>query len=169
MNQGYLRMLVLELLAAEERSGYALVKIIHERTGWKPSYGSIYPLLERLEAGGFVTVREEGRSKVYALTAEGKRTAKEECATRSKAHAALIEQLDLLAGMGDEHAKDAADMLRQAHTQGRFPETPELVEMRREVFRIFRDGLDTKYRAELKEILLDTTRKLKKIVPGGKV
>jgi len=163
MNQGYLRMLVLELLAAKACSGYTLVKTIHDRTGWKPSYGSIYPLLERLENEDLVTVEEQGRSKVYTLTPAGLRLARDENETRNRAHTAIIEQLTVLAGMGDEHAKDAADMLRQAHTNGRFPETPELIDMRREVFRIFKDGHDKTHRAELKTIFTDATKKLKKI------
>ena len=163
MNQGYLRMTVLELLSREECSGYLLVKNIHERTGWKPSFGSMYPLLERLESENLVTVEEKGRSKVYSLTAEGLRLAKNENETRAHAHATIIEQLTVLAGMGDEHAKDAADMLRQADAKGVCPETPELIEMRREIFRILNADLEKKHRKELKILFTTMTCALKKI------
>lgn len=163
MNQGYLRMTVLDLLSRDQCSGYTLVKTIHDRTGWKPSFGSIYPLLERLENENLVTVEEQGRSKVYTLTPAGLRLARNEKDTRARAHAAILEQLTVLAGMGDEHAKDAAEMLRRADSNGVFPETPELIDMRREVFRIFRDGLEKKHRAELKVIFTTTTKTLKKL------
>jgi DNA-binding PadR family transcriptional regulator len=39
---------------------------------WKPSPGSIYPLLSSLEADGVIEpIRQEGRSKVYTLSEEG--------------------------------------------------------------------------------------------------
>ena len=157
-------MTVLEHLHRAPSSGYAIVKAINEQTGWKPSFGSMYPLLERLESEGLVTVKEEGRSKVYHLTTSGNKVSKEERETRNRAHRTIIEQLTVLASMGDEHARDAADMLRRAEKTGTFPDTPEIIEMRQEVFRIFREGLDKTHRAELKAVATKATKEFKKIV-----
>ncbi len=75
MNQK-LRILVLKHLADCPRAGYGLIKDIHEHTGWKPSYGSIYPLLDRLKREGLVEGEANGKKKVYHLTKEGKEATK---------------------------------------------------------------------------------------------
>jgi DNA-binding PadR family transcriptional regulator len=163
MNQGYLRMTVLELLSREPCSGYSLVKTIHAKTGWKPSYGSIYPLLDRLDNEGLVTIEENGRSKIYALTPAGKKIALNEKEARTHAHNAIIEQLTVLASMGDEHAGEAATMLKNAEAGECLPEMKEMVELRREIFRVLRDGLDKTQREKLKIIFSETTRELKRV------
>jgi DNA-binding PadR family transcriptional regulator len=70
--KGHLRLLVLRLLGEQEMSGYALMKAIGKRMGRKPSAGSMYPLLEELKASGLVSSKEEGKSKLYLLTKEGR-------------------------------------------------------------------------------------------------
>ncbi|MBI2653024.1 helix-turn-helix transcriptional regulator, partial [Candidatus Woesearchaeota archaeon] len=49
MMAGYLRLIVMKTLANRRLSGYDLIKQIEKDTGtWKPSFGSIYPLLKKL-------------------------------------------------------------------------------------------------------------------------
>ena len=56
-------------------SGVEIVEVIEKETGgrWKPSSGSIYPLLARLHDRGYTTEvpSEENGMKRYALTAKG--------------------------------------------------------------------------------------------------
>jgi len=73
MLAGNLRLLVLKLLSSKDMSGYDLMKTIYERTGRKPSPGSMYPLLEGLKQEGRMTVKEVGRAKRYSITESGKR------------------------------------------------------------------------------------------------
>ena len=48
------------------------MKRIEEETGfWRPSPGSIYPLLGALEEGGFIEHRKENDKKLYSLTIAG--------------------------------------------------------------------------------------------------
>ncbi len=69
----HLRLIVLANLARDDLSGYSLMKNIKEKTGcWKPSAGSIYPLLEELLQKNLVTVKKVDRKKVYSLTSLGK-------------------------------------------------------------------------------------------------
>lgn len=73
--RGLLRFLVLNMLAQKPMSGVEIVTVIEEETGgrWKPSSGSIYPLLARLHKRGYTTESssEEIGMKRYALTAKG--------------------------------------------------------------------------------------------------
>ncbi|MFA5797780.1 MAG: PadR family transcriptional regulator [Candidatus Woesearchaeota archaeon] len=78
MIKSNLRFIVLKILDTQEMSGYGLVKEIHTFTKtWKPSYGSIYPLLKDLHAKKLVAVHEQGRKKLYTITAQGHKRVQE--------------------------------------------------------------------------------------------
>jgi DNA-binding PadR family transcriptional regulator len=74
--RGLLQFLVFKLLSEKAMSGTEIVDVIeHETRGfWKPSSGSIYPLLARLQEKGYTieSSTEEGGLKRYTLTEEGK-------------------------------------------------------------------------------------------------
>jgi DNA-binding PadR family transcriptional regulator len=74
--RGLLRFLVLNMLTKKPMSGVEIVEVIEKETGgrWKPSSGSIYPLLARLQGRGYTTESpsEETGLKRYALTTKGK-------------------------------------------------------------------------------------------------
>ena len=74
--RGLLRFIVLNLLAKKPMSGVEIVEVIEKETGgrWKPSSGSIYPLLALLHDRGFTSEMpsEEPGIKRYTLTAKGK-------------------------------------------------------------------------------------------------
>ena len=74
--RGLLQFLVLKLLAEKAMSGVEIVEEIEQETRgfWKPSPGSIYPLLARLQNKGYTNELSTGESgmKSYVLTDEGK-------------------------------------------------------------------------------------------------
>lgn len=79
LKRGSLELIVLHLLAAGESYGYEIVTKLSDRTGGalEITDGTLYPVLYRLERGGFVTVRWETPQrgvprKYYRLTPEGK-------------------------------------------------------------------------------------------------
>ncbi|MBU0471171.1 MAG: PadR family transcriptional regulator, partial [Nanoarchaeota archaeon] len=72
MIRGHLKACVLSALEEEGRTGYSLIKYINEKTGWKPSYGSIYPLLEQLNKQKLVVCKEKDHKKTYTITTKGK-------------------------------------------------------------------------------------------------
>ncbi|WP_028647779.1 PadR family transcriptional regulator [Nocardiopsis sp. CNT312] len=72
--RGDVRTGILMLLAEEPRSGYEIIREGRERSGglWRPSPGSVYPMLQQLEDEGLVAQAEgEGRRRPYRLTEEG--------------------------------------------------------------------------------------------------
>lgn len=72
--RGLLRFLVLKMLSEKPMSGAEIVEQIREQTGgrWKPSPGSIYPLLASLLNKGFTVETPEGDGlKRYSFTVEG--------------------------------------------------------------------------------------------------
>jgi DNA-binding PadR family transcriptional regulator len=72
---GFLKLAILKIVEERPMHGYALMKEIGRVTGedWKPSPGSVYPALQELVKDGLLMVHEDGRKRVYEITAEGKR------------------------------------------------------------------------------------------------
>ncbi len=75
--RGLLRIVILRMLREKgELTGYDIIKEIEKKTGhWRPSPGTVYPLLRDLESRGVVARRDEGRRKVYYLTPSGRELA----------------------------------------------------------------------------------------------
>lgn len=88
---GQLRLYLLALLATGPKHGYELITALSDRFGgaYRPSAGTVYPRLARLEEEGLVRRTEDGRKGTYALTDAGHR----ELAARSGDLAALEEDL----------------------------------------------------------------------------
>jgi len=75
--RGDVRMAILLLLAEEARNGYQLMQVIEERSEgeWRPSPGSVYPVLSQLEDEGLVRATEREGAKLFELTDAGRETA----------------------------------------------------------------------------------------------
>lgn len=76
--KGHLKPLTLRLLIENNGiTGSELIDKIEKRTGSKPSYGSIYPLLNNFEEKDWVNIEKEGRKKKYFLTNKGEKAFEE--------------------------------------------------------------------------------------------
>ena len=77
--RGDVRAAILLLLDEEPRNGYAVMQEIEERSAgaWRPSPGSVYPVLQQLEDEGLVKPEETGERRVVALTDEGRKYVEE--------------------------------------------------------------------------------------------
>ena len=72
--RGDVRAAILVLLDEEPRNGYGIMQEIEERSAgaWRPSPGSVYPVLQQLEDEGLVRAGESGERKVMELTDAGR-------------------------------------------------------------------------------------------------
>ena len=72
--RGNVRAAILALLAEEPRHGYAVMTELAERSGglWRPSPGSVYPVLSQLQDEGLVSADDVEGRKVFALTEAGR-------------------------------------------------------------------------------------------------
>jgi len=86
--KGFLRYQVLKLLNEKPMSGSELMSEIEKQTNgyWKPSPGSIYPLLAWLQDKGYIkeASEQEAGTKRYALTEQGKAFLEEHVKTREE-------------------------------------------------------------------------------------
>ena len=72
MRRGDVKFLMLEVLKEGPRHGYEIISELEQRfRGYRPSPGSVYPTLQMLEEGGFVTGQEIDGKKVYTITEAG--------------------------------------------------------------------------------------------------
>jgi DNA-binding PadR family transcriptional regulator len=72
--RGNVRAAILALLAEEPRHGYAVMNELAERSGglWRPSPGSVYPVLAQLQDEGLVSATDADGRRVFALTDAGR-------------------------------------------------------------------------------------------------
>jgi formylmethanofuran dehydrogenase subunit E len=72
MATGILKMLMLHIMKESEVSGYDIMKKVETLTGEKPSTGSVYPLLKKMEREGWISGRTEDGKTFYRLTEVGR-------------------------------------------------------------------------------------------------
>lgn len=74
LRRGNLRRLLLSALLGGAAHGYELMGLMEEQAGgwWRPSSGSVYPLLRVLEAEGLTRGHDEDGRRIYELTDEGR-------------------------------------------------------------------------------------------------
>jgi len=67
------------LLDEEPRNGYGIMQEIEERSAgsWRPSPGSVYPVLQQLEDEGLVRADESAERKLMQLTDAGRKYVEE--------------------------------------------------------------------------------------------
>jgi DNA-binding PadR family transcriptional regulator len=158
MLYGHLHSIVLHALAERPRSGYQLMKHIQERTGIKPSTGSIYPLLDALRQKGLLTVKDVGRKRVYSITHSG----------RAELHQHPVEGMYdrimeewRIAQAATQKDAGAADAFRRIRSAGVFKSLePELNELNKQLILAIARGVDPK---TMKSIMADGARRLRKV------
>ena len=74
LEQGDLRWLVLDLIAAQPRHGYEIIKAIEDMLNghYAPSPGVVYPTLTYLEETGLIVSEAQATKKLYSITDEGR-------------------------------------------------------------------------------------------------
>jgi transcriptional regulator len=102
LKKGSAELLILSLVEARPRHGYEISKLIETRSGGVVRFNvaSLYPLLYRLEARGWIKgrwVEEPGqrRRRFYKLTAEGGRV----LAAQRNTWREFVEAINRITGM----------------------------------------------------------------------
>ena len=96
-----MKFLLLEILKDGPRHGYEMINGLEGRfRGYKPSPGSVYPTLQMLEEGGFVTSKEIDGKKVYTITETGLRLLEERGERRYKQPQQMNEILEVGEALG---------------------------------------------------------------------
>ena len=140
--RGDVRAAVLVLLDEEPRNGYALMQEIEHRSEgvWRPSPGSIYPVLQQLEDERLVVVQEGGSGRTFALTDEGRAHVAERREELGKpwatASGGVPKDAIELGELVRQIAKAAMEVMRSGTPKQRERAIEQLAETRRALYRI---------------------------------
>ena len=158
--RGLLRFMVLKYLVEKPMSGAEIVETIVRETGgkWKPSSGSIYPLLGWLQDKEFASAASvvESGMKRYSLTDNGKEFFKEQVRVGQK----FLEKMEWLAPMlleGFDYGTDRESLLCAKESAKKVLETFIELDARRK-------HLTEQNIKEIVRILDNSNSQLKKIV-----
>lgn len=165
MLRGNLKLLTLKALARKPLSGYALMKYIEERTGSKPSPGSMYPLLEELTKDNLVVCKKDGRKKIYTLTKQGKEHLKIIDTHKDILIKKTEEAVRMWSALTGEDMKPFESTIN-ALKKGKYSIEdipPEVQELKIELARIFSKGLFQKNKKKVKSVVKKTIKELKQI------
>ena len=111
---GQLRLYLLALLEAGPRHGYELITALSDRFGgtYRPSAGTVYPRLARLEEEGLVAHTEDGRKTTYRLTEAGRRELDDRRADLAAVEADIAATVRERAGQVRDDVREAMSRLR---------------------------------------------------------
>lgn len=121
--KGGLKLIVLKILNEKDFTGYGLIKEIENKTGfWKPSPGSIYPLMEELLEKKLVTCKKDKNQKIYSITEKGKKVYKEVKTKKEKIIREILDSVMFLEVLG-ENEKEMKPLiyLLKEFEKGNFP------------------------------------------------
>lgn len=150
--RGGLKYLILDLLAERPRHGYDIIRALGERFGgfYFPSPGAVYPVLQGLEAAGYIVRRRENGRKVYALTDAGRTFLEEH---RDEVGAVRERVQALCAAVTGPELLPALRRLRDI--------------ARYLVWQNFRKNLGPEKLPEVEAVLAEADRQIRSIVEGG--
>jgi len=146
--RGDIKFLLLDLLAEKPRHGYDLIRELETRNGgfYRPSAGSIYPTLQMLEEGGYLTSETVEGKRVYTITEAGRKLLSERSDQRSgreEDFSRMREQRTRLAELRRSAMELGGAVLQAARHSA--PQSVEKVEeilnrAKREIYAILAEG-----------------------------
>lgn len=103
MAKGYLRLIILALTAVKEQSGYSIIKEIYAKTKcWKPSTGSVYPILNNMAKEGLLESRRKGKKRIYTITLKGKDILRTFCGDKAEFRQKIIEKMQIIRTVSED-------------------------------------------------------------------
>jgi DNA-binding PadR family transcriptional regulator len=167
MLKNQLKLIVLKKLEGKSLSGYDLIKEIYNSTGsWKPSFGSMYPLLKDLHSQKLVTVKIVNRKKVYSITILGRKTLKEALAASQNIIETMAKEFKMMENICSAHERKHLDVvIQKIHGDkalfGEF--TDEMDQFQRLMMSLITDKKIKSKEQDIKKILKEAIIKIKKL------
>ncbi|RMF06425.1 PadR family transcriptional regulator [Candidatus Woesearchaeota archaeon] len=164
---GQLKLLILKILSESPMNGYALIKEIKFRTGfWNPSPGSIYPLLNAMHSDGFLTLKKEGRRKIYSLTLKGNKLLSALDNHKAKVGEHIVKNIEIFETLiGPKAAEELRKMFETIHS-GAIHSSPffaEMLELKIELAKLSRLEMPPETVTKIRNQLKHLTTELRKV------
>ena len=140
MRRGDIKFLLLKALKDGPKHGNEIIQGFESQFGgYRPSPGSVYPTLQMLEEGGFVTSQEIDGKKVYTITEAGLKLLEERGERHVEEHPDARQNLELLKSMG-KLAASVMEAARNSDEETRKKVGDILDQARREVYAILAEA-----------------------------
>lgn len=113
VRRGFLKYYILKLLSEDSYSGYGLIHAIEEETGfWKPSTGSVYPLLESLEEEGLIDGQDTDRGSSWEITEKGREAYEEASEAKQNMKESLKQSMIVFSQIfNEDQIREVADRM----------------------------------------------------------
>lgn len=163
--RGHLKPIILALLEKEQLSGSELIKKIEEIIAWKPSYGSVYPLLDHLVKDGLAVQIIDKKKKIYKLTAKGKKEANKKQYEQKELADSLVKVHSILRSLYGMDINMDLEIIEE-FKKGKIPFSEvhkESMELKSEMLRLLKNDSLKRNKVKVKKILGETISKLKKL------
>ena len=151
-------------LKEKSLSGYDLIKEIYNSTGsWKPSFGSMYPLLKELYTNKLVSIKIVNRKKVYTLTAQGVKVLNEAVDASQDTIRMLLKEFKVMEAICSPQERNHTQAIIKEIKQNSIPFsnlTEEISKLQRTLFKLHSEGKIKTHEDEIKKILNSTLIKL---------
>jgi DNA-binding PadR family transcriptional regulator len=167
MMRGHLKIMILSALVDKSMSGSEIIKKLEKDIGWKPSCGSVYPVLNVLEEEALTNVIGDISStkKIYSLTKKGREELKKHNEDKEELMNEIVKVHKMIESTyGTDLQMD--NRMIENFKSGKLlfgPLYKESEAMKKEFMGLVSEGLiDTKTK-EIKAIVKDTTNKLREL------
>lgn len=161
----HLKSLILKLLQQKPMSGSQIIEELNEMMGWKPSCGSIYPMLNKIEQDNLATSQLIKGKKIYSLTKNAESYIKQEDKEKKELIQTMEKSYRLLESLYEIDTSFDRDMLKNIKS-GNLP-FQEIIEesqiIKDELARLQKTGKFKKNVNQIKKILTKTGNELKKL------
>jgi DNA-binding PadR family transcriptional regulator len=162
--KGHLKIIVLKLLEKQNLTGYGIINEINTKTGfWKPSPGSIYPLMNELHKKGLVGIKKEKNQKIYSVTEKGRIVLKKLVNEKNKAIENIKEHISILQLIEEKkNIKPLLDMIDMFKEDQLFckDNIAEFILLRFDVLNAIKNKKNIK---EVSRIIKEASKKIKEL------
>jgi DNA-binding PadR family transcriptional regulator len=113
--RGFLKSFVLLILKEKASHGYEIMEKINEKTGfWRPSPGTVYPLLRSLEREGLIEeIKPSVKRRTYKLTPKGETIAAKIEQTEKKIKEDIISLLAQILNIEKEEIEEIVKKIEE--------------------------------------------------------
>lgn len=167
--------MVLRALEHESLSGSEIMHKLEENIGWKPSCGSIYPVLASLEKNREISKEKQSAKKIYSLTKKGRTELKKHNKSREELAREILKihkMIESTYGVDlkideKEMSESIQDNLKSGGVALKYF-GKESTALKKEFMLAMLSGKAEKHSAEIKEILNEASKKLRNIRLGSR-
>jgi len=164
--KGQLKMVVLMAIVKQNHSGYSLMQYLKQNMGWKPSPGSLYPLLNSLFKNKLISMNAEGNKKIYSITKKGKEAVQIIIKSKGEFLNSMKKNLKVFEQISDKQESKFMIEMFERLQKGHAPFswlTKEAIELREVMFSKSKTVKNEKTQMKIKKVINDVISKIKKI------